>query len=698
MAKSTFLLGLAGILAATAIGQPPPTPSAEAGYPAAWDVEIPAGTKLAEIKSRYEQTARMAVMARLTDRDDVAPLPPWFRAYLRDQIPDLPLAGGYQYPRVAVQIFEWMRAHPNLETPPPGDVRAVGRAAARWVVVGTNINLTNFAERNSESAIAVDPNNANILIAGSNNISGSGRQKQFWSTDGGSTWSKTELPLASGTAFQSDPSVAFTTDGTAFAATLGINAAGSSIKAELFRSADHGATWSFLSTVSSGNNNDKEMLWIDNDAGSPYRNNLYMVWDVPGGGMRFSRSTDSGVTWSTPASLSADSAIGSHVTTGPGGEVYVAWPDTASRQIRIRRSTDGGLTFDPVRTITTTNDSYEISIPAMCSRNVLIYVTLGVDRSTGPRRGTLYAMWGDREGSPDPGCAGTASAANANVYVARSTDGGSTWSAPVLSHSNPAKTDQFNQWIAVDPTNGILHAAWYDTRDDPGRKATNIYYAHSTDGGATWVDEKRVTSAPTDETAAPADLGNQYGDYNGLAVYQGSAHPVWTDRRTGSPGDREQIYTAGLSSLSVIPICLRHPKLCTLPIDMKPGILVLECKLKPCLVVDPLPKNCLVKFDCPGCTPGGLCPPIYQIDLNWGDPANAVWEVSLYRADGSLANVKKKVTEKGMSLIFTPKKSLYREGGIGDYFLGFKLKETGKTDNNYEIGVSLEVFSKKPTN
>ena len=59
-----------------------------------------------------------------------------------------------------------------------------------------------------------------------------------------------------------------------------------------------------------------------------------------------------------------------------------------------------------------------------------------------------------------------------------------------------------------------------------------------------WVDETRVTTGQTDETASDADLGNQYGEYNGLVAYRGAAHPVWTDRRNGVPGNMEQIFTA----------------------------------------------------------------------------------------------------------------------------------------------------------
>ena len=522
-----------------------------------WDVNIPPGTRLAAIKNLYNRRRLSQAVAEPSgDLQDQSPLPLWFRLYFRDKHPNLPREGRYQYPRVARQVFEWMVAHPNLETPPSAVPRvARSRAAARTVSVGGNINLTNFSEVNSESFIARDYINPQFLVAGSNNLGGSGRQKQFFSSDSGATWHRNELPLAPGSAFQSDPAFAFTSDGTAWAATLGIGANGSPIECQVYKSTDHGASWSFVSTVSTGNSNDKELMWIDPHPGSSFRDNIYLAWDVPGGGMRFVRSTDKGATWSSVTTLSSDVAIGCHLTTGPDGALYVAWPDLDSRELRFRKSTDGGATFADARVIATTKDSYEVSIPAMCERKVLIYLSIGVDRSNGPHRGTVYASWTDRDGTTeDPGCSDTTSAANSNIYFSSSTDGGNTWSAPKIIHDNPASTDQFNQWMDVDPDDGSLHVIYYNTKDDTGRHKTHLYYIASTDGGATWVDETRISTAQTDETVSGADpFGNQYGDYNGLVAYRGVAFPSWTDRRTTNPDGKEQIYTARISRRDISP-------------------------------------------------------------------------------------------------------------------------------------------------
>ncbi len=663
----------------------------------AWEVNVPPNTQLAGIQARY--TTRLAKIAD-ADMKDESPYPLWFRAYLRDQH-DLPTDGAYQYPRVAAQILEWMVANPDLRVRPSADSRGASRAFAptRIVNVGTNINITNLDERNSESFIAVDSVSPQFLIAGANNISGSGRLKAFRSSDGGVTWSRTELPLAAGSAFQSDPAVAWTTDGTAFAATLGINNLGSQVDVQVFKSTDRGATWSFVKTVSTGTNNDKELMWVDTHASSPFRDSLYIAWDVPGGGMRFARSTDRGTTFSPVSTLSSDGAIGAHLTTGPAGELFVGWPDTNSRELRIRKSTDGGATFAPPRVIATTNKSFEISIPAMCSRKALIYLALGVDRSDGPNKGHVYAVWADRNGTAaDPGCAGVSSDSNTDVFFSRSTDGGTTWSAAKVVHANPAKTDQFNPWMDVDPADGSIHLMFYNTRDDPDRKVAQVYYVRSADGGDTFIDETKITTASTDETSSAADSGNQYGDYNGLAVFRGVAHPVWTDRRSGVPGDKEQIFTTRVEQppstcrppCLTLEACVKRPWLCHEP-EIIDGLIILECAIRGCIVIDPIPRNCLVKWECPGCPPNGLCPPFYHIFL---EGLTEGWEVDLVDAFGERVDVEQFKSGSGVVLSFRPQKELFIDGQIGDYFLAFRLGKEGKPGREIKVKSKVKMSDK----
>jgi hypothetical protein len=81
----------------------------------------------------------------------------------------------------------------------------------------------------------------------------------------------------------------------------------------------------------------------------------------------------------------------------------------------------------------------------------------------------------------------------------------------------------------------------YDTVSDASRKKTDLWMQTSGDDGVSWTAAAKVTTAQTDETTANADLGNQYGDYNGLSGYAGKFFPSWTDRRSGGV---EEIWTA----------------------------------------------------------------------------------------------------------------------------------------------------------
>ena len=114
-----------------------------------------------------------------------------------------------------------------------------------------------------------------------------------------------------------------------------------------------------------------------------------------------------------------------------------------------------------------------------------------------------------------------------------------------MINNQSSKNDQFNQRLAVDPTNGQVGVMYYDTVGDPGRHKTDVWMHTSDDDGATWSSAFKVTTAQTDETSGGQDAGNQYGDYNGLSGIAGTFFPCWTDRRSGG---REEIWTAAVST------------------------------------------------------------------------------------------------------------------------------------------------------
>jgi hypothetical protein len=116
--------------------------------------------------------------------------------------------------------------------------------------------------------------------------------------------------------------------------------------------------------------------------------------------------------------------------------------------------------------------------------------------------------------------------------------------------------DQFNQWLAVDPVTGAVDLSWNDARNNPADTKTDIYASDSTDGGLSFATNVKVTTAMSDESAAnpAADAGNQYGDYEGIAAYGGTAHAIWTDGRLDATIDQstgqaigEEVFSASVA-------------------------------------------------------------------------------------------------------------------------------------------------------
>src|SRR5207244_2905108 len=86
------------------------------------------------------------------------------------------------------------------------------------------------------------------------------------------------------------------------------------------------------------------------------------------------------------------------------------------------------------------------------------------------------------------------------ITVSRSTDGGTTWSDPVLatSRTNPVDfNDKINLWVDRSPSSplkGTVYVSWTLFQGGPGR-AEPIAFSRSTDGGRTFSPTQQLTPA-----------------------------------------------------------------------------------------------------------------------------------------------------------------------------------------------------------
>jgi hypothetical protein len=422
---------------------------------------------------------------------------------------------------------------------------------------GNNIDASHECGSQSETSIAINPKTQTNVIVGSNEIQRL-PMRAMASFDGGATFTGVDLPLPpprtqNGSDFGSDPGVAFDSNGNAYYSYIVVFfSTGGSINGTemaVARSSDGGLTWTptfFNPQTGEGQFNDKPMITVDTGTGpSHHHNRIYVAWDNStgnngnswssseknGNNVLLSYSDDGGVTFSTPVSVSGNfvgktSAIGADPYVAPDGTLHVAWQDTAHLVIADASSTDGGVTFSSPHMVALIG-AVAFNPVAQASRGALVYPACGAYSTK------LFCSY--MNNTPD----GT------KVYVATSTDGGSTWTSTQM----PPGGDQFNQWLTVDPSNGSIDVTYYDTGTKDA--ASTVYtLARSTNGGSSYT-ASAVANAPTDETccAPSVDLGNQYGDYEFVAALNGVVRPVWTDRRQAviDLGLREEVFTATLT-------------------------------------------------------------------------------------------------------------------------------------------------------
>ena len=319
----------------------------------------------------------------------------------------------------------------------PRGLRRRGEGLGEKATVGANVR-TSGAQTvpRSESDIRINFWNPTQIIAASNNIGGSGQQAQYYSTNGGATWGQSFLPLVTGDSFHSDPTVDWTSDGTAWSTTIGINGAGTTLKMRAYKSTNGGATWTFDDTFSgTQTNTDKQMMWVDHSATSAFKNYIYVCWHN-GNPAFVNRRTGPAGAWGTPIQVSGaettGTAIGCDVKTNSAGDAFVFWPATGNRRILVAKSTNGGTSWGAPVIVATAKDGYDIGVPSFNNRRALIYVSGGAYRTA--TKNLVYATWTDLTGATgctsaanEPG-SNAASTCKTRIWFSRSTNGGTTWS------------------------------------------------------------------------------------------------------------------------------------------------------------------------------------------------------------------------------------------------------------------------------
>lgn len=369
----------------------------------------------------------------------------------------------------------------------------------------------------NEPSIAINPKNTQELVAGSN------IDNYYYSTDGGLTWNENTLTSTYGV--WGDPVIACDTTGSFYFFHLSNPPSGNWIdRIVCQRAATPGSPFTTGTFTGLNGNKAQDKHWV---AINKNTNTIYMTWtefdqygsSAPSDSSRilFSKSADQGQTWSTPLKINQvsgdcidedNTTEGAVPAIGPNGEVYVSWVGPAG--IVFDRSTDGGATWlNQDIPVTTVPGGWDFAIPGIYRANGL--PVTACDVSGGPHNGTIYINWSDQRNGVN----------NTDIWLVKSTDGGTTWSAPIKVNDDNSNRQQFFTWMTIDQTTGYLWFVFYDRRNYNDNR-TDVYMAVSKDGGATF--QNFMVSA----TPFIPDPGVFFGDYTNITASNNVVRPIWT--------------------------------------------------------------------------------------------------------------------------------------------------------------------------
>lgn len=476
------------------------------------------------------------------------------------------------------------------------------------------VNQDSAGAPQNETAIVVDPNNPQRVVAGANDYVtrswacdingtpcsalGDGYSGTYFSNDGGQTWSGVSSdPSHLGTLIPGvtrltggiydaggDPSLAFDSQGNVFYAGLGFDRTAPPNTVAVNKGTfDSGGqlTWGapiFINpTTAPSTLNDKEWIAADWHVSSPYRDHVYVSWtrfifDAHFGSyvqspIFFAYSTDGGVTFSDPQSISGNVLYsqGSRPFVAYDGTVYVVWEGSTRLatldSTYIAKSTDGGVTFSKPVAIST----LQAAIPPANT----VFRNDSFPAADSAPNGDLYVAWSTQMQDSGGLCpTRTNNSCHLTAVYSKSTDGGATWSAPVpifpgldtstrtaigypapdgLQAPAARRVDTFWPAVAISPSGRVYMSAYAADVVSPWQTCASSQPAPvgriACDTLGTYIHNARLDYYVTNLTSGisnkvsthPVNTRNGFGggfigDYTGLAVGSDNIfHAFWTD-------------------------------------------------------------------------------------------------------------------------------------------------------------------------
>jgi hypothetical protein len=432
-------------------------------------------------------------------------------------------------------------------------------------------------DNGGEAEMAVDPTNPRHMVLVDmlvptaldpvTTVQKSSSCSEWITDDGGSTWRQQPLPITDTVYFGcADPYVTAGPDGILYAGA--IEEPGEEIATDrlnVIRSTDGGVTWSTPKTLVAIEKDapnkkidraDREFAFVDQSTGTAY------IQAADAVGEEVFVSHDRGLNWSAARTVTSSEYPG---TSTPGGDaVPTCCGDlTAAHGVLAAvfpaSSVPQAGAHCPCPVFETSTDegrTWTSHRPAPAAQSMV---------RADPTHPGRYALLQQAGGSGLPAQPFTTAA----VWVTE--DSGATWSGPV-SVTEPGTNPHFKPWINYGPS-GVLGVMWKtrysdsNGRTDVGQGVFDAWAAVSHNGGHTFGPPIRLSSARspmppiTNPIAYNAWIVPAGGDdFSWLTVDRCAVHVLWGDARTSpqdpSPNVRS-VYYAPMSE-SRDPTCPRR--------------------------------------------------------------------------------------------------------------------------------------------
>ncbi len=396
----------------------------------------------------------------------------------------------------------------------------------------TNYMLFPSSYSQIEPTIARNPLNPQILFASAYTIFLNSRSEGVYvSTNGGINWTGTDI--CSGIPVQNhggDPGTIIDKNGIFILTHLG------NVQTGMFAnfSTNNGTTWSSNVTIQQ-DDVDKGSPGTDDAPASPFYGRTYLAWTYFVLPIRIvlSYTTNSGANWSSIINvnngLGGNRSYGPAICVNPTGTVFVTWASSIATSpftedyIGVAKSTNGGVNWSINESAIDINGIRTTQLPPWTIR-ANSFPVIDIDKTGGSRNGWVYIATTSKDLAP----AGT----DPDIILYTSTNDGNSWNSGKRVNQDAINNgrNQFFPSLRVDE-NGGVNIIYYDSRNSVD--SVDVYLSRSTDGGTTFTDYSVTTSrfrpAPVSGTG-----GGNMGDNLGLTSGNGKLYPVWMGNYTGT--------------------------------------------------------------------------------------------------------------------------------------------------------------------